>query len=66
MGSIIRQHVWAACLDETESLSSKKKNSKYLTCVIDVSTKYALVIPLNDKRDQTVLNAFIERVNESN
>ena len=40
-----------------ESLSSKNKNVKYLLCVINVFTKYAWV--------KTVLNAFIEIVNES-
>ena len=48
------------------SLSSKNKNVKYLFCVIDVSTKYAWVKPLNDKKGKIVLNAFIEIVNESN
>ena len=47
------------------SLHSKNKNVKYL-CVIDVFTKYASVKPLNDKKGKTVLNTFIEIVNESN
>ena len=47
-------------------LSSKDKNIKYLLCVIDVLTKYAWVKPLNDKKVKTVLNTFIEIVNESN
>ena len=49
-----------------ESLSSKNKEVKYLLCVIDVFTKYAWVKPLKDKKDKTVLNAFMEIVNESN
>ena len=44
------------------SLSSKNKNVRYLLCVIDVFTKYAWV---NPKIGKTVLNAFIEIVNES-
>ena len=47
-------------------LSSKDKNIKYLLCVIDVLTKYAWVKPLNDKKVKTVLDTFIEIVNESN
>ena len=47
-------------------LSSKNKNVKYLLCVIDVLTKYAQVKPLNDKKVKTVLDTFIEIVNESN
>ena len=32
-------------------LSSKNKNVKYLLCVIDAFTKYALIKPLKDKRN---------------
>ena len=49
-----------------ESLSSNNKNVKYLLRAIDVFTKYAWVKPLRDKKDKTVLNAFIEIVNEFN
>ena len=49
-----------------ESLPSKKKNVKYLLCVMDVFTKYAWVKPLKGKKGKTVLNAFIKIVNESN
>ena len=49
-----------------ESLSSKYKYVKYLSCVIDVFTKYAWVKPLEGKKDKAVLNGFIEIVNESN
>ena len=37
-----------------------------MLCVIDVFTKYAWVKPLEDKKDKTVLNDFMEIVNESN
>ena len=48
------------------SLFSKYKNVKYLLCAIDVFTRFAWVKPLKDKKGKTVLNAFIEIVNESN
>ena len=48
------------------SLSSKNKNVKYLLCAIDFFTKYAWVKHLKDKNGKTVLNAFTEKVNESN
>ena len=48
------------------SLSSKNKNVKYLLCAIDVFIKYAWVKALKDKKDKTVVNAFIEIVNETN
>ena len=48
------------------SLSSKNKNVKCLLCAIDVFIKYAWVKALKDKKDKTVVNAFIEIVNETN
>ena len=47
------------------SLSSKNKNVKYLSCAIDVFTRYAWDKPLKDKKGKIVLNSFIEIVNES-
>ena len=45
-----KDNIWAAYITEMESLSSKNKNVKHL----------------KDKKSKTVLNAFIEIVNESN
>ena len=61
-----KDNIWARDLAEMELLSSKNKNVKYLLCVIDVFTKCAWFKPLKDKKGKTVLNAFIEIVNESN
>ena len=61
-----KDNIKTAVLAEIKSLSSKNKNVKYLLCVIDVFTKYAWVKPLKDKKGKTVLNTFIEIVNESN
>ena len=66
VNAVFKDNVWAADLAEMESLSSKSKNVKYLFCVIDVSTKYAWVKPLKDKKGKTILNAFNEKVSESN
>ena len=60
-----KDNIWAADLIKMELLSSKKKNVKYLLCVIHVFTEYAWVKPLKDKKGKTVLNAFMEIVNES-
>ena len=49
-----------------ESLASNNKNVKYLLCAIDVFTNYVWVKPLKYKKGNTVLNAFIEKVDESN
>ena len=54
-----KDNIWAAGF-------SKNKNVKYLLCVIDFFTKYAWVKPLKDKKGKTALNAFNEKVTESN
>ena len=61
-----KDNIWAADLAEIGPLSSKNKNVVHLLCVMNVFSKYAWVKPLKDKKGKTVLNAFIEIVNESN
>ena len=61
-----KDNTWASDLAEMESLSFRNKNVKYLLCVIDVFTKNAWLKLLKDKVSETVFNAFIEIVNESN
>ena len=61
-----KDNTWAAGLAEMKSLLSKNENVKYLLWVIDVFTKYVWVKPSKDKKGKTVLNAFIEIVNEPN
>ena len=63
---ISKNNVWTADLAEMKPLSSKNKNVNYLLCVIYLFTKYAWVKPLKHKKGKTVLNAFIEIVNQSN
>ena len=41
-----------------ESLSKYNKGIKYLLCVIDLFSKYAWVVSLEDKRGIAVVNAF--------
>ena len=59
-----KEDTWAADLAEMGLFSFKKKNVKYLLCVIDVFTKYAWVKPSKDKKVKTVLEG--KKVNESN
>ena len=51
-----------------EPFSSKNKKilNIYYVSLIDIFTKYTWVKPLKDTKGETVLNAFIEILNESN
>ena len=41
-----------------QPLSKYNKGNKYLLCAIDLSSKYARVIPIKDKKGTSILNAF--------
>ena len=41
-----------------QSLSKYNKGNKYLLCAIDLFSKYALVIPIKDKKGVSIVNAF--------
>ena len=60
----LKDNTWSVDLAEMESFSSKNKNVNYLLCVIDIFAKYAWVKNLKDVKGKTVLNAFIEMINE--
>ena len=61
-----QDNISATDLAEMGSLPSLNGGVKYLLCVIDVSTKYAWVKPLKDKKAKTVVHGFLEIVNEFN
>ena len=47
-------------------ISKFDKGFKFLLCVIDIYSKHAWVIPLRDKKDITIANAFQKIIKESN
>jgi len=49
---------WQADLIDIQKLSSHNKGIKYLLCVIDVFSKFAWVIPLKNKTNQSIIEAF--------
>ena len=47
-------------------LSKFNKGFRFLLCVIDISSKYAWVIPLKDKKVVSIVNAFQKKLKKSN
>ena len=45
-------------LADMQSLSKYNKGIKYLLCAIDLFTKYAWVVPIQDKKGTSLVNAF--------
>ena len=46
------------CLFSWYAISKYNKGIKYLLCAIDLFSKYVWVIPLNDKKETGIVNAF--------
>ena len=56
--SSFRDNIWGVDLADIQSLSKYDKGIKYLLCAIDLFRKYALVVPLKDKRGISILMHF--------
>ena len=52
------ENIWGADLAHMQLISKFNKGFLFLLCVIDIYSKYAWVIPLNDKKAITITNAF--------
>ena len=52
--------IWAADLVEMQRFSKWNKGYRYLLMVIDVFSKYGWIVPLKDKKGESVTKAFIE------
>ena len=59
-------NIWGADLADIKLISKLNKGFRFLLCVIDIYSKYAWVIPLKDKKDVTVTNAFQKILKEYN
>ena len=55
-----------AALADIQFISKSNKELRFLLCVIDIYSKYALVIPLKNKKGITITNAFQKFLKESN
>ena len=51
-------NIWGVDLADMQSLSKFNKGIKYLLRAIDLFSKYAWVIPLKDKEETSIVNAF--------
>ena len=56
--SSFRDNIWGVDLADIQSLSKYNKGIKYLLCAIDLFSKYAWVVPINDKKGTSLVNAF--------
>ena len=48
-----------------ELISKFNKGVRFLLCVIDTYSKYALIVPLKEKKGISIFNAFQKILNDS-
>ena len=63
--SQLKDNIWGIDLADMQSSSRKNKGIKYLLCVIDLFSKYAVVVPLKDKKGISIVNAFKKIIKQS-
>ena len=51
-------------LADMKSLSKYNRRIKYLLGVIDLFSKYAWVLPIKDKKETSIVNAFKKIISE--
>ena len=56
--SSFKDNIWGVDLADMQLLSKYNKGIKYLLCAIDLFSKYALVVPIKDKKGTSIVNAF--------
>ena len=55
-----------ADLDDMQLISNFNKGFRFLLFLIDIYSKYAWVVPLEDKKGVSIVNAFQKILDESN
>ena len=58
MSSSFKDNIWSVDLADTQLISKYNKGIRYLLCDIDLFSKYAWVVPLEDKKGVTIAKAF--------
>ena len=62
--SSFRDSIWGVDLADMQSLSKYNKGIKYLLCMIDLFSKYPWVVPMKDKKETSIINAFKKIISE--
>ena len=53
-----KDNIWGADLADMQSIIKSKKGFRFLSCVIDIYSKLAWIVPLKDKKAQLLLMHF--------
>ena len=56
--SAFKDNIWGADLADMQLISKFNKGFRFLLCVIDIFSKYAWVVPLKDKKGESIVMHF--------
>ena len=56
--SSFKDNIWGVDLDDVSLISKFNKEIKYLLCVIDLFSRYSWVIPLKNKKGDSIVEGF--------
>ena len=59
-------NIWGAALADMQLISKFNKGFRFLLCVIDIFSRYAWVVPLKDKKDISIVDAFQKVLDDLN
>ena len=54
----LEKGIWGVDLADMQLISKYNRGIRYLLCAIDLFSKYAFVVPLKEKKEVTIVNAF--------
>ena len=56
--SSFKDNIWGVDLADMQLISKYNKGIRYLSCVIDLCSRYAWVIPLKNKKGESIVEGF--------
>ena len=56
--SSFKDNIWGVDLADMQLISKYNKGIRYLSCVIDLFSRYAWVIPLKNKKGESIVEGF--------
>ena len=64
--SSFKDNIWGVDLADMQLISKYNKGIRYLLCVIDLFSGYAWVIPLKNKKGESIAEGFKKILDDSN
>ena len=63
--SSFKDNIWGVDLADMSLISKFNKGIKYLLCVIDLCSRYSWVVPLKNKKGESIVDGFQRILKES-